>query len=216
MDGSSPAAATPMGPSELLAHVARVRERLDLGILDADAPSAALGRVHLIDTGGHAWAAGIRSRDWYRFRARAMVAGRPAARSADLSPAWSCWLPVRRAEPRAAAACRECGAARPSSRLGPGRSRLADFLERGYDTLPERCRARRCPSGRPGRPRPCRRPAPPRQTNPARPACRTGLTVRRLRSVARWSSGQASRHVRKPLRGGVGGLLEPPVSSPAP
>lgn len=234
MDGSSPAAATPMGPSELLAHVARVRERLDLGILDADAASAALGRIHLIDTGGHAWAAGIRSRDWYRFRdGRWLPAGRPPdptdlVTGAELLAA----CPACGAAGGNSRFCGECGAARPSSRLGPeAEQALADFLERGYDTLPEPLpepRPESTPAPAPERASaPIRPPVSPQavpasdaaeadQPRPDRPAGQ-GTTRRRLRSVASMVIGtgllvmSGGRFVA-----GVGGLLESPVSSPAP
>jgi hypothetical protein len=128
------------GPGELATHVGRTRERFELGTIEAEDAAAALGRVHLVDTAGHAWTVGVRSNDWYRFRdGRWLAAGRPPDPAALLSSAdLLAACPSCGAPSSGTPFCGECGTARPASRLSPeAESALADFLEHGYDTLPE-------------------------------------------------------------------------------
>ena len=129
-----------MGPTELLAHVDRICERYELGIIDPDDAAAALGRVHLVDADGSAWAVGARSRSWYRFREGRWVAAGRAPDPANLLSAGELLGNCGSCGSASGGGrfCGSCGIEQASGRLGvEAEPALASFLENGYDTLPE-------------------------------------------------------------------------------
>ncbi len=214
------------GPTELLTHVDRIRERFELGIIDADDAAAALGRVHLVDTDGSAWTVGIRSRSWYRFRdGRWMAAGRapdPANLVSGAELVASC--PSCGAPSGGSRFCGECATPQAPNRLDADAERaIASFIETGYDTLPEPL------PDRAARPEPLPGPrsvVPPTAPTPltASAAPSTGAASgptrprRRIRAVLSTLIGAVLLLVSgsRLVVGLAGGAFEPPAATPGP
>lgn len=214
------------GPTELISHVEKVRERYELGILDAEDAAAALGRIHLVDTAGHAWSVGVRSRDWYRFRdGRWMAAGRPPDPADLVSGAEllarcpSCGAPGGGSR-----FCAECGTPQAPMRLGSDAElAIAAFLEGGYDTLPEPLpeRAERPETVDPRSAVPPAPPAPLPSSPSAQPAATTESARPRRRSIRSVLStvigaGLLVVSGSRLVLGVAGGTFEPPAASPEP
>jgi len=137
---AQPAAPAPVGPAEYLAQIETLRARYQRGEVDSGEVEASLGRFHLVDDEGAAWTVGFGSRAWFRFAAGRWVesGGEPDAGRllsvADLLGA----CPACGASTVGRRFCGDCGAEQRAARLTQtAAAGIADFLERGYGTLPE-------------------------------------------------------------------------------
>ena len=192
-------APAPIGPAEYSGQVDALRAQYERGEVSSRQLEASLGRFHLVDEEGAAWTVGFCSRAWFRFEAGQWVetGAQPEARRllsvADLLGA----CPACGASAAGRRFCGDCAAEQPRARLtSTTAAAMADFLERGYGTLPEPVTAPWDPphapavevaSARAATTAPAPLPQPPvtaAASNPAPPA-RRGSTRARLRRL--WS-----------------------------